>query len=149
VGTIWIFVQEDNECLSRYLRDDSGMSDFRDLKVWQKAHAVMLAVHEMTDRMRVSKFAALKGQMNRAAESIPANIVEGRSQESWRVQKKFLRIALNSATELEYHLIAARDLKAISSRDHDAATSQVIEIRKMLYGLIRYLDSRAVGAPKT
>jgi four helix bundle protein len=121
------------------------MSDFRDLKVWQKAHALMLKIHGVTDRMRASKFGALKGQMNRASESIPANIVEGRSQESLRVQKKFLRIALNSATELEYHLITARDLNAISSGDYSAATSQVIEVRKMLYGLIRYLDSRAVG----
>jgi four helix bundle protein len=121
------------------------MSDFRDLKVWQKAHALMLKIHGMTDRMRVSKFGALKGQMNRAAESIPANIVEGRSQESSKVQKMFLRIALNSATELEYHLIAARDLNAISSLDHSATTSEVIEVRKMLYGLIRYLDSRAAG----
>jgi four helix bundle protein len=121
------------------------MSDFRDLKVWQKAHALMLKIHGMTDRMRASKFGALKGQMIRAAESIPANIVEGRSQESSKVQKMFLRIALNSATELEYHLIAARDLNAISSLDHSATTSEVIEVRKMLYGLIRYLDSRAAG----
>lgn len=121
------------------------MSDFRDLKVWQKAHALMLKIHGMTDRMRASKFGALKGQMTRAAESIPANIVEGRSQESRRVQKRFLRIALNSATELEYHLITARDLSAISRPDHSAATSQVIDVRKMLFGLIRYLDSRSVG----
>jgi four helix bundle protein len=58
----------------------------------------------------------------------------------------FLRIALNSATELEYHLITARDLNAINAVEHSAATSQVIEVRKMLYGLIRYLDSRAAGA---
>ena len=124
------------------------MSDFRDLKVWQKAHALMLKIHGMTDRMRSSKFGALKGQMNRAAESIPTNIVEGRSQESSRVQKRFLRIALNSATELEYHLITARDLNAINTVDHFAATSQVIEVRKMLYGLIRHLDSRSVGASR-
>lgn len=61
-----------------WIRDDSSMSDFKDLKVWQKAHTLMLKIHGMTDRMRASKFGALKGQMNRAAESIPANIVEGR-----------------------------------------------------------------------
>lgn len=137
-----MFMRDTESAFRIWIRDDSRMSDFKDLKVWQKAHTLMLKIHGMTDRMRASKFGALKGQMNRAAESIPANIVEGRSQESARVQVRFLRIALNSATELEYHLIAARDLLAIGSQDYAAATSQVIEVRKMLYGLIRYLDSR-------
>ena len=123
------------------------MSDFRKLQVWQKAHALMLRIHSATDSLRASRFAALKGQMNRAAESVPANIVESRGHDSRKESKRFLRIALNSTTELEYHLIAARDLRAISARQCEELTEALIEVRKMLYGLIKYL--RAQSPPYT
>jgi hypothetical protein len=46
-------------------------------------------------------------------------------------------------SELEYHLLAARDLGAIRASDSLTLISQVIEVRKMLYGLLRYLASSA------
>ena len=116
------------------------MADFRKLLVWEKAHALMVAVHAMAKRIRRSYDVALRSQMNRAALSIPTNIVEGRRQASDAEFARFLRIALNSGFELEYHLIAARDIGAISETDSDSLISQVIEVRKMLHGLIRRLD---------
>ena len=116
------------------------MADFRKLLVWEKAHALMVAVHAMAKRIRRSYDVALRSQMNRAALSIPTNIVEGRRQASDAEFARFLRIALNSGFELEYHLIAARDIGAISETDSDSLICQVIEVRKMLHGLIRRLD---------
>ena len=81
--------------------------------------------------------------MVRAAMSVPTNIVEGCSQQSTREYSRFLRIALNSTSELEYHLLAARDLEAIPASDSLTAISQVIEVRKMLHGLLRYLASHS------
>jgi four helix bundle protein len=80
--------------------------------------------------------------MIRAAMSVPANIVESRGQTTGRETSRYLRIALNSATELEYHLLTAVDLKAISGRQCVTLTTQLVEVRKMLYGLIRYLSNR-------
>jgi len=71
--------------------------------------------------------------------SVPTNIVEGSGQESAREFARFLRIALNSATELEYHLIAARDLGAITGATSVTLLTQVVEVRKMIYGLLRHL----------
>jgi len=82
--------------------------------------------------------------------SVPTNIVEGCGQQSTREYSRFLRIALNSTTELEYHIVAARDLAAVRASDSLTLISQVIEVRKMLYGLLRYLKSRSeddIGAP--
>ena len=81
--------------------------------------------------------------MIRAAQSVPRNIVEGCSQQSAREYSRFLKIALHSTTELEYHLLAARDLGAISASSSITLIAQVIEVRKMLYGLLRYLKSRS------
>lgn len=113
------------------------MSDFKKLKVWRKAHALALNVHRIAGRLRGSDKAALRSQMIRAAMSIPANIVEGSGQHSRREFARFLRIALNSSSELEYHLIVARGIRAVSASDIDSLMSQVVEVRKMLHGLLK------------
>ncbi len=125
------------------------MADFKNLKVWQKAHAVALATHRVAGRIRRSQHASLRNQMVRAAMSVPANIVEGRSQQSQREFARFLRIALNSTTELEYHLLTARDIGAIRESDCLTLTSQAIEVRKMIYGLLRHLASRSDKSNET
>ena len=113
------------------------MSDFKKLDVWRKGHALVLNVHRTTARMRKGEIAALRGQMMRAAMSIPANIVEGNGQESPKEFARFIGFSLNSSSELEYHLILARDLKGISLTDFDSLSAQTIEVRRMLYGLRR------------
>jgi hypothetical protein len=57
----------------------SGVSDFKKLLVWQKAHALGLHAHRVAMGIRRSQDLALRGQITRAAMSIPANIVEGQT----------------------------------------------------------------------
>lgn len=119
------------------------MTDFRKLQVWQKAHVMSLDVHRVAGHIRAAKHSSLRSQIIRAAMSVPTNIVEGCGQESPREFARFLRIALNSTSELEYHLLAARDLGAIRESDSLTLTSQAIEVRKMLYGLRRALATHS------
>jgi four helix bundle protein len=121
------------------------MSDFKKLKVWRKSHALALNVHRVTARVRGSERAALRSQMLRAAMSIPTNIVEGNGQRTPAEFSRFIRFALNSTSELEYHLIAARDFQAITDSDFDSLTAQTIEVRKMLHGLLRHM---VISSPK-
>ena len=82
--------------------------------------------------------------------SISANIVEGRRQESEKEFARFLRIALNSGCELEYHLILARDVGAMSDSDSESLLRECIEVRKMLHGLLNKLGGRPGSAqPQT
>ena len=113
------------------------MSDFRKLLVWQKAHELALAVDRSAAGIRASRYASLRNQMIRAAMSIPANIVEGSGQESRREFGRFLRFAINSASELEYHLMMAKDVGVIAGHDFSSLTTQTVEVRKMLIGLQR------------
>jgi four helix bundle protein len=110
------------------------MGHFRKLKVWRKAHALMLNVDRVA--LRIRKRASLRSQMTRAAQSIAAIIVEGRGHESDKEFSRYLRMSVDSAYELEYHLITARDLKTIAEKDFFALMAETIEVRKMLYGLI-------------
>ena len=111
------------------------MSDFKRLVVWRKAHALALNVHHAATGMRGADNASLRNQILRAAMSIPTNIVEGTGQKSGREFARFLDIALKSTSELEYHLIIARDIGALSLNDFESISAQTIEVRKMLYGL--------------
>jgi len=115
------------------------VSDFKNLKVWQKAHALALHTYRVATKMRRSRDLSLRGQLIRAAISIPANIVEGRRQDSEKEFARFLRIALNSACELEYHLILARDFEAMSVADAESLLRECIEVRKMLHGFLNKL----------
>ena len=124
------------------------MSDFKKLLVWQKAHVMSLNAHRFAGRIRRADNLALRSQIIRAAASIPTNIVEGCNQETVPQYKRFLRIALNSSSELEYHLLVARDLKLVQTSDAMSLMSQVIEVRKMLFGLINSLASRPERSPE-
>jgi four helix bundle protein len=117
------------------------VADFKKLHVWQKAHALSLCVHRVTTRMRGSQHASTRSQLFRSAASIPANIAEGRSHKSENEFARFLGYAVHSATELEYHLILARDTDRIAESDFVSLVSQTITVRKMLYGLLKRLAS--------
>ena len=121
------------------------MSDFKELKVWQKAHALALAVDRAANSNRSVAYASLKSQMIRAAMSIDANIAEGRGHRSDRELIRFLRISIASAYELESHLIMGRDRGFLKEPDFVRLMEQLIEVRKMLFGLIRYLGSAGSG----
>ena len=123
------------------------MADFKKLLVWQKAHALALHAYRITTRMRRPRDLALRSQINRAAMSIPANIVEGRRQESEKEFARFLRIALNSGCELEYHVIVARDIEAMTESDSDSLLSELVEVRKMIHGLRRRLGGLPSRGP--
>jgi four helix bundle protein len=116
------------------------MSDFKKLQVWQKAHALSLTIDRICKRIRGSQYASLRSQLFRAAMSIPANIAEGRRRNSDKDFARFLGYALSSCSEVEYHLIVARDTKVIPESDFVSAISQTITVRKMLYGLLNRIS---------
>ena len=120
------------------------MSDFKKLRVWQTAHALSLHVHRLTTRIRNPQFASLRSQVFRAAMSIPANIAEGRRQTTDAQFARYLGYALNSASELEYHLIVARDTRIITEDEFATLVAQTISVRKMLYTLIKRLPNASV-----
>ncbi len=120
------------------------MQNYRKLKVWEKAHALAVAVHGLTEQLPRKNNTELIDQLRRAALSVPANIVEGAGSPTGKEFARFLRIAFSSANELEYHLQFAADTGAIPQVIFSARQAEVIEIRKMLMGLIR----RATGQPR-
>lgn len=121
------------------------MGEYRRLLVWQKAHAMAVKVTGVAKSISGGANAALRNQMIRAAMSVPANIVEGRAQESEKEFVRFLNYAFASAGELDYHLLIALDTGAISEKDYRDSARAAEEVRKMLRGLIKKLRLPATG----
>ena len=92
------------------------MQDFRDLKVWAKAHMATLATYRLTETFPTTERYGLTQQMRRAAASIAANIAEGCGRGSDADFSRFLQMAFGSASELEYFLLVARDLRLTADR---------------------------------
>ena len=112
------------------------MQDFRDLKVWQKAHHTTLAVYHHTVGFPASERFGLTSQLRRAAVSIPANIAEGSVRSSDADFARFLHIALGSASEVDYYLLLARDLKFWKATVYETLDCDLQEIKRMLASLI-------------
>ena len=118
------------------------MHNFRRLTVWQKAHAAVIEIERLIDRIPRRHNADLISQIRRAAVAIPANIVLGSGCASDRGFSRYLGIALASAGETEYHLQLAADTRRISRDEFTALQAELVEVRKMLVGLIRRLNPK-------
>ena len=123
------------------------MSDFKRLRVWRKAHALTLNADRVAGSIRGTRYAALRTQMTRAAMSVSTNIVEGREQKGEKEFARFLGYSLASASELEHHLMVARDVQAITEADFAATLVQLVDVRKMLHGLIKRLRDPSASTP--
>lgn len=117
------------------------MKDFRTLKVWEKAHALTLAIYKATAGFPKQETYALTSQVQRAAVSIPANIAEGCGKDSDAELKRYFLIAMGSASELEYLLLLAHDLGYLPAKAFQSMTNDLIEIRKMLNAFIQKLKA--------
>jgi four helix bundle protein len=117
------------------------MKDFRDLKVWAKAHELALHCYAVTSSFPKHEIFGIVAQIRRAGASIGANIAEGCGRGGDGEFQRFLQIAMGSASELENHLLLARDLHFMDAEIHDRIHQSIIEVKKMLAGLIRKVDA--------
>ena len=119
------------------------MRDFRRLKVWEKAHGLSLAIYKATTAFPKQELFGLTSQLRRAAVSIPANIAEGCGRSGEPELARFLRIALGSASELEYHIILSTDLCYLNKSASQDLSKQVTDVKRMLTSLIQKLTAES------
>ena len=110
---------------------------FRDVVVWQKAHAFTLAVYRATEVFPKHEMFALTSQLRRSAASIPANFVEGFRKRTTPDKLRFYNIAHASADEALYHLILSHDLRYA---DTTALQADLEEVSRLFHGYINGLQ---------
>lgn len=117
------------------------MKDFKELKVWAKAHALTLQVYAVSRSFPRDELYGLTSQLRRSACSVSANIAEGCGRRSDGEFTRFLQIARGSASEVEYHLLLARDLGYLAGSDHRRLEQDVVEIERMLTSLVQRIQA--------
>jgi four helix bundle protein len=108
------------------------MKDYRELKVWQKAHQLSLAVYRSSANFPRSELYGLTSQLRRSCSSISANLAEGCGRNGDAELARFCSIAMGSASELDYHLLLAKDLKLIDAKEYQELADQTTEVRRIL-----------------
>jgi four helix bundle protein len=112
------------------------VQDFRQLKVWQKSHRLTVDVYQATAEFPREEVYGLTNQMRRSCVSIPSNIAEGCGRGSDQDLRRFLQIAMGSASELEYQLLLANELGFVPASNHEALQENVGEVKRMLASFI-------------
>lgn len=128
------------------------MRNYRDLQVWSKAHNLTLELYRLSRQFPREEIYGITSQLRRAAVSIGANLAEGCGRRTSSELARFVRIALGSASELDYHLLLSHDLGFMAADEFTRASSALTEVRKMLTSFLNSVEeqietqSRAAGA---
>ena len=111
------------------------------MRVWEKGHRLTLAVYKTTATFPREELYGLTSQIRRSCASIPANIAEGCGRSGDAELARYLRIAMGSASELEYHLLLAHDLGLLNTLDHERLIEEVTEVKRMLTSFTKKLTA--------
>jgi len=107
--------------------------------VWRKAHQLTLVVYRQTRAFPKEEMYGLTSQVRRASASIGANIAEGCGRRSDPEMRRSLQIARGSASELEYHLLLAKDLQFLRADEFEDLVEKTLEVQRMLASLVQRL----------
>lgn len=118
------------------------MRNYRDLQVWSKAHNLTLELYRVSRQFPREELYGITGQLRRAAASIGANLAEGCGRRTSNELARFVRIALGSASELDYHLLLSHDLGFMAADEFTRASSSLTEVRKMLTSFLNSVEEQ-------
>ncbi|MBF0430459.1 MAG: four helix bundle protein [Fibrobacteria bacterium] len=117
------------------------MQSFKQLKVWEKSHSLVLKIYQITNGFPKEENYGLISQIRRSSSSIPMNIAEGCGKDTDAEFCRFIGIANGSASEVEYQLLLSKDLKYIGLPKFNELNVEITEIKKMLTSLMKRLKS--------
>jgi four helix bundle protein len=118
------------------------MRNYRDLQVWSKAHGLTLDLYRVSRGFPREEMFGVTSQLRRAAVSVGANLAEGCGRRTSTELARFVRVAMGSASELDYHLLLCRDLGFVKNDDFERAASGLTEVRKMLTSFLSAVETQ-------
>jgi four helix bundle protein len=123
--------------------DEKG---FEGLKVWQKAHQMMLVIHtKLIPALPKDEKWGLRDQIMRSSKSIGANIAEGYGRFYYMDNVRFCYNARGSLDETINHIRVSYDLNYCPEDLYRALCAQGVEIRKIINGYIAWLKAQKTG----
>ena len=110
--------------------------------MWERSHELTLKIYELTSQFPREEIYGLTNQIRRACTSIPTNIAEGCGRESTADFARFLQIAMGSASETEYLILLAHNLKYFNAKQYVELTDAIVSVQKMLTSLLKNIRSK-------
>ena len=117
-------------------------SDFRELKVWQKAMDLTVEIYSIVRLLPQEETYALSDQMRRAVVSIPSNIAEGNGRFSEKEFKQFLSISKGSVYEVETQVLICIRRGYFNEKDAYTALELCDEIARKITNLVFRLSNK-------
>lgn len=121
------------------------MRNYRELQVWTKAHRLTLELYRISRDFPREETYGLTNRLRRAAVSVGSNLAEGCGRRTSTELARFVRIALGSASELDYQLLLARDLGFMKEGDFTNSIAALTEVRKMLTSFLSSVEKQIVS----
>ncbi len=118
------------------------IESYKDLKVWQGAMDLAVAVYAGTEPFPPSEIYGLTSQMRRSATSVAANIAEGYGRGSTGSYVHFLKTARGSLKELETLIILSHRVKRLGEAEFNALLTGAANVGRLLNALIRALQDK-------
>jgi four helix bundle protein len=119
------------------------VSDYKQLKVWQKGIEIVDRVYTLTDKFPRGELYGLTLQMRKAAVSIPSNIAEGFVRGHAKEYRQFLYISLGACAELDTQSIIAHRRRYMTDTDLKELAEDLDHESRMLTNLIGRVDRNA------
>jgi four helix bundle protein len=113
------------------------LRNFRYLDVWHKAHAFTLSIYRITQNFPKSETFGLSTILRRGSANIAMKIAEGCGHDDELGYVQCLQHSRGIGMEVEYQLLLARDLQFIEPPTYETLQDELIQVRKMLTGLIK------------
>jgi four helix bundle protein len=124
------------------------MRNYRELEVWDKSHKLTIELYKRSRTFPKEELYGLTSQLRRAAVSIGANLAEGCGRTTGAELARFVRIAMGSASELDYHLLLCREFDFITAAEYERHSRELVRVRKMLFGLLKSIEDQAEATAK-
>jgi four helix bundle protein len=117
--------------------------NYADLAAWQKAMDLAEAVYRVTAGFPKEELYGLRGQLRKAATSVPSNIAEGQGRRSDGAFAHHLSIAHGSLREVETQVLLAGRFGYLDQDQSKRLLEQAAEVGRLISGLANSLRTRS------
>lgn len=129
-------------------KSDNKTKSFKDLVVWQKAHAFVLSIYQQV-KIFPDDYQAIVGDMLcESATAVATNIVGGYKKKDREDKLLFLTTAQEALEECRYYITLATDLHLLDSFQADELDNNLNEVSYLLNSYARSIKRRKAGENK-
>lgn len=106
------------------------MQDFRNLKIWQRSHELVLLTYRLTANFPKDEIFGLRHSMRKTAVDTAAFVAEGSSKGDDLEFARSVGASIALASKLEYYALVAADLEFMSRETLENYEKEIVETQK-------------------